>query len=101
MRRQSLADVQGRAVARENVMMDARQFDVITRRFAGTFPRRALLSLLTAVVLPQLPGFNGAVEAGCKKVGKRCDKNKDCCSGAKCSVFPGGIRMMIERAAPT
>ena len=31
-----------------------------------------------------LPGGDRAAEAGCKKVGKKCDKNKDCCDGARC-----------------
>lgn len=64
--------------------MDQQSFDAFTRQFTTGLPRRGTLALLVGSVSSLL--VNGAlpVEAGCKKVGKKCDKNKDCCDGAKC-----------------
>ena len=49
--------------------------------------RRSLLQLVTGTALGALPAAlfdRKSAHAGCKKVGKKCDKNKDCCDGARC-----------------
>ena len=64
--------------------MESRDFDAFTQRLAKGRPRRQTLALLaTAVSLP-LGLLARPAAAGCKKVGKKCDKNKDCCDHAKC-----------------
>ena len=61
--------------------MDANRLDTIATLLASGAPRRRLLSAC-AVALggAVLPG----VALACKKVGKKCDKSKDCCDGATC-----------------
>jgi hypothetical protein len=65
--------------------MDAQSFDALTRRFTTELPRRGALAVMTGAVFSSLVlGRASPVAAGCKKVGKKCEKNKDCCDGAKC-----------------
>jgi hypothetical protein len=64
--------------------MDPRSFDALTRRMTRELPRRKTIALLAGAVSSLLPGEVRTVEAGCTKVGKKCNKNKDCCDGAKC-----------------
>jgi len=64
--------------------MDSQLFDDLARRLAPELPRRGVLALLIGAVSPLLPGGASPVAAGCKKVGKKCDKNKDCCNKARC-----------------
>lgn len=58
--------------------MDGTRFDVMTRAIAAT--RRGVFRTLFGGVLGSLLAIRASEEAGagCKKVGKKCDKNKDC-----------------------
>ena len=64
--------------------MDDRRFDAVTRAVARLGSRRALLRVLGggagAVVLSGL-SQRGASSARCKNLGRKCDKNRDCCDG--------------------
>ena len=64
--------------------MHPRQFDTLARLTSGAMSRRR--SVLTLVGTALTSGVFGSppVAAGCKKVGKKCDKNSDCCDGARC-----------------
>lgn len=64
--------------------MDSRSFDAFTRHLAGALPRRGALGLATGAIATLYLRQAHPIEAGCKKVGKKCDKNNDCCDGAKC-----------------
>jgi hypothetical protein len=63
--------------------MDRRTFDDLTRSLAAASPRRAVLAA-GAAGMAALLGRPEQAAAGCKKVGRKCDKNKDCCDGARC-----------------
>ena len=63
--------------------MDARSFDNLARRLTMGLPRRGALAVMAGAGSSLLLGRAPAV-AGCKKVGKKCDKNKDCCDNARC-----------------
>jgi hypothetical protein len=64
--------------------MAAHWLDVFARRIQSDLSRRNALVLL-AGALASGSAFPQPTLAGkCKKVGKKCDKNKDCCDGAKC-----------------
>jgi hypothetical protein len=64
--------------------MDGSRFDSLTRAF--TISRRSTIRTFLGGAMGALITFRGGEEAaaGCKKVGKKCDKSKDCCDGAKC-----------------
>jgi hypothetical protein len=64
--------------------MDGLRFDLLTRTFITS--RRSTMRTFLGGAMGALIAFRGGEEAaaGCKKVGKKCDKNKDCCDGAKC-----------------
>ncbi len=64
--------------------MDPRSFDAFTRKLATRLPRRGALALLAGGAAPLLVNAPPPARAGCKKVGKNCDKNKDCCDDARC-----------------
>ncbi len=64
--------------------MDPQSFDTLARRFLARLPRRGALAVLAGGVTAPLLGGSPPVQAGCKKVGKTCDKNKDCCKNARC-----------------
>ncbi len=64
--------------------MDEQSFDAFTRGLTAIVPRRRTIALLAGVVSPLLTPGASPVAAACKKVGKKCDKNKDCCDGARC-----------------
>src|SRR5688572_17379558 len=58
------------------------QLDIFARQLARTLPRRPAIGVLTGLLSI---GFARPQPAlACKKVGKKCDKNKDCCDGARC-----------------
>ena len=64
--------------------MNRQRFDALARALSGTQPRRQVVGGLmfagaTALLLPKR-----ALAGNGKKVGKKCDKNKDCIDGAKC-----------------
>lgn len=68
--------------------MDPSRFEAITRRVAAAGSRRgALQALAGALAASALVAVRGEeAEAGipivnCKPPGKKCDKNKKCCSG--------------------
>ena len=59
-------------------------FDDFTQSFHSRWPRRTALGLAAGIATTTLLAQRHAARAGCKKVGKKCDKNKDCCDGARC-----------------
>ncbi len=64
--------------------MNGQRFDALARALSGTQPRRQgvgglMFAGATALLLPV-----GSLAGNGKKVGKKCDKNKDCFDGAKC-----------------
>jgi hypothetical protein len=64
--------------------MDGLRFDRLTRTFITS--RRSTIRTFLGGAMGALITFRAGEEAaaGCKKVGKKCDKSKDCCDGAKC-----------------
>ncbi len=62
--------------------MDRQHFDALTRHLVSITARRSLLGAFAAALLGRLALPESAL--ACKKVGKKCDKNKDCCDGARC-----------------
>jgi DNA-binding beta-propeller fold protein YncE len=58
------------------------QLDIFARQLARTLPRRPAIGVLTGLLSIGLTRPQPAL--ACKKVGKKCDKNKDCCDGARC-----------------
>lgn len=59
--------------------MDAERFDRLARSMADVRSRRGLIGGgIGAALLGSQPAL------ACKKVGRTCDKNKDCCDGATC-----------------
>jgi hypothetical protein len=64
-------------------VVNSHWFEILTRRLAGEQPRRRFMDGLMGIVVAGalLPR---SAEAGCKKIGKNCDKNSDCCDGATC-----------------
>ncbi len=70
--------------------MEGAQFDSLTHALISS-RRGNVKALLGGAFGMLLAGRAGEqVLAGCKKVGKRCDKNKDCCDGAKCKGGKNG-----------
>lgn len=63
--------------------MDGRSFDALARRFTTGLSRREALTGMAGAGSSLLLGHAPA-SAGCKKVGKKCDKNKDCGDNARC-----------------
>ena len=67
-------------------MIDGERIDVLARLVAGGWPRRRLLGGLAAgLAAPLLGRFGGRAAAACKKVGRPCDRNGDCCARARCA----------------
>lgn len=65
-------------------LVDASRVDIMSKALA-TSRRITLKSLLGGAFGAFLASRGwGDAAAGCKKVGKKCDKSKDCCDGAKC-----------------
>jgi hypothetical protein len=64
--------------------VDESRFDSLVT-VLGT-SRRGTLKTLLGGAFGVLVASRGEVDvaAGCKKVGKKCNKSKDCCDGAKC-----------------
>lgn len=68
--------------------MTERRIDEIARALASGFPRRRLLrGVVAGLGIPLLGGPLAAepARAACKKVGRRCDRNNDCCDHAACT----------------
>jgi hypothetical protein len=62
--------------------MNGHLFDMLARALTGAQPRRhvvggLMIAGVTALLLPER-------SLAAKKVGKKCDKSKDCVDGAKC-----------------
>jgi hypothetical protein len=85
--------------------MDACRFDRLTRALAAAASRRqTLVGLVLGAVALRGRGGEVAASPGCKKKGKRCKKNKDCCSGTckgkkgkkKCKNTAGARGCTIE-----
>jgi hypothetical protein len=62
--------------------MDDERFDRLTRRLGYAIPRRPLIAAITGALFSTLKTPEPAL--ACKHVGRKCDKNKDCCDGATC-----------------
>lgn len=67
--------------------MDGKRFDRFTRVVAHVWTRRGVLGAATTGIGAFL---NPGSALACKKVGKKCDKNNDCCDGAKCKGGKNG-----------
>ena len=63
--------------------MDERTIDTISRLLAGKLDRRRLAGGVLTALTSGLAAPRLAL-AGCKKVGKKCEKNRDCCDHAEC-----------------
>ena len=64
--------------------MDAPRFDSLTQA-VGMSRRGTLKRLLGSAFAAAFLGWGGNnAAAACKKVGQNCDRDNDCCTGAKC-----------------
>jgi hypothetical protein len=66
--------------------MDSKLFEYITSSLSTSKSRRLVFTVLATGILgglPQLP-WTPQGAAACKKVGKPCEKNRDCCGGEVC-----------------
>jgi hypothetical protein len=64
--------------------LDGSRFDALARALS-TSRRKAIQTLFGGAIGALLAvRAQDKAFAGCKKVGKKCDKNNDCCDGAKC-----------------
>ena len=66
-----------------DTVLNTDTIDSLARRLSAGLPRRNAFALLLAA-LPPIFWPPGDASAKCKKVGKKCDKSKDCCNGASC-----------------
>ncbi len=62
--------------------MDPTRFDSLTRALIAS--RRATLAGFAAGAVAWLASGANPAPAACKKVGRNCLRNSDCCDGAKC-----------------
>jgi hypothetical protein len=81
--------------------MDDKRFEALSRRVAEAGSRRATLAALTVALAASVLRRPDDAAAGlpivhCKAPGKKCDKNKKCCSGhckrGHCSCSKRGRR---------
>ncbi|HEU5431594.1 MAG TPA: hypothetical protein VFU81_08025 [Thermomicrobiales bacterium] len=77
--------------------MVERHIDTLTRSQAAGVLRRQILAGLVSGLPAALLGGRRDAAAACKRVGKKCKKNKDCCNGAKCKG--GNCKCKAGRAA--
>src|SRR5690348_14864887 len=74
--------------ARKDSILDARQFDRMTRLLSGRFDRRTALSALGAAAALAgiaVPAGAAPEPARCVQIGSACNKNKDrCCQQGQC-----------------
>ncbi len=70
-------------------MLNHDAIDHLARGLSAGLPRRKAFALLLAA-LPPILWSPDDVTAKCKKVGKKCDKSKDCCDGASCKGGKSG-----------
>ncbi len=64
--------------------MDGHTFDALARRLTVSPSRRGAIAVLGGALITAVLGPARFAEAGCKKIGKSCDKSRDCCEGARC-----------------
>ena len=64
--------------------MTAHWLDIFVRRIDSGLPRRNALVLLASALAGGRAFPQPALAGKCKRVGRKCDKDKDCCDGAKC-----------------
>lgn len=64
--------------------MNAFQFDAFARHMTTMLLRREMFSIVAAAAASHMAGGRRGALAACKKVGQKCDKNKECCDGARC-----------------
>jgi hypothetical protein len=64
--------------------MNAHVFDELSRRLSAGLPRRGTVTLLTGALASLILRAAPPAAAACKKVGRNCDRNGDCCEGARC-----------------
>jgi len=62
--------------------MNHQRFDTLARTLSGAPSRRYAIGGMLIAVTTALTRPGGSLAA--KKVGKKCDKSKDCVDGAKC-----------------
>ena len=63
--------------------MNVQWFARLAQRLSGEVGRRQTFTLVGGTLAAALLNRE-SVAAGCKKAGRKCDKNKDCCDGARC-----------------
>jgi hypothetical protein len=68
--------------------MDGERFDGIVRALARVRSRRGVAGIAASVLGAAFLAPESSL--ACKKVGKKCDKNKDCCDGATCKGGKNG-----------
>jgi hypothetical protein len=61
--------------------MDSIRFDRWTRGLSATSSRRQTLVALLSAFTARFATEEAAAGPGCKNIGKKCKKKKDCCSG--------------------
>lgn len=64
--------------------MSGNWFDHWTQHRETIAPRRNAVAVISGAVAALFVSGNRSAVAGCKYVGRKCDKNKDCCDGARC-----------------
>ena len=65
-------------------MANERRIDEIARALATALPRRRFAAGIAAATVASPGGGQFGAAAGCKKVGRRCDEDGDCCDGVRC-----------------
>ena len=74
--------------------MDAKGFDCLAKTVGGEANRRRVLAGLLGSVLAGLLGQPVAADNACKPLGKKCNKNAQCCSEGcaqqRCCLHPTG-----------
>ena len=66
--------------------MNGQRFDALAQALSGTQARRQVVGGLMIAGATELLLPERSLAGTSKKVGKKCDKNKDCCNGAKCKM---------------
>ncbi len=69
--------------------MDGERFDAFTKMLAGARSRRTVLLAGAASLTTVLATGRTAAAAGCKRLGKKCRADTQCCSGAVCRPVSG------------
>lgn len=71
--------------------MDSSNFASLLKAVAGATSRRgAIAGLLAGGVLAGASGRRDAGAKGCRRLGGRCRRRKECCGGAACNKIDGG-----------